>query len=78
MAAALLSFALSFDDFIITYFNAGSVDTFPKYVYITASRGIPAQANVIASAVFILAIALVVTTQVISSRRAKRLAAPIK
>jgi len=78
MAAALLSFALSFDDFIITYFNAGSVFTFPKYVYITASRGIPAQANVIASAVFIFAIALVVTTQVISSRRAKRLAAPIK
>jgi spermidine/putrescine transport system permease protein len=77
MAAALLSFALSFDDFIITYFNAGSVNTFPKYVYISASRGIPAQANVIASAVFILAIMLVVIAQVFSARKKKKLAATL-
>ena len=42
LAAALLSFALSFDDFIITNFNSGAVTTFPKYIYIAASRGIPA------------------------------------
>lgn len=64
MAAALLSFALSFDDFIITNFNAGSTMTFPRYVYTAAARGIPAQANVIASAVFFLAIALVLISQV--------------
>jgi spermidine/putrescine transport system permease protein len=74
MAAALLSFALSFDDFIITYFNSGSVTTFPKYIYISAARGIPAEANVIASAVFILALVIVVTTQVSSAARAKHLA----
>jgi len=77
MAAAMLSFALSFDDFIITYFNSGSVYTFPKFVYISAARGIPAQANVIASAVFILALTIVIVSQVFSSRKAKRLAAPI-
>lgn len=64
MAAALLSFALSFDDFIITNFNAGATVTFPRYVYTAAARGIPAQANVIASAVFFLAIALVLISQV--------------
>ena len=74
IAAALLSFALSFDDFIITNFNSGSVSTFPKYVYISASRGIPAEANVIASAVFIFAIALVIVAQVSRAARAKRLA----
>jgi spermidine/putrescine transport system permease protein len=74
LAAALLSFSLSFDDFIITYFNAGSVQTFPTYIYIAAQRGIPPQANVIASAVFLLAIALVLVSQVMSARRAKRLA----
>jgi len=52
VAAALLSFALSFDDFIITNFNAGAAMTFPRYIYTAAARGIPAQANVIASAVF--------------------------
>ena len=74
MAAALLSFALSFDDFIITNFNSGSVSTFPKYIYISASRGIPAEANVIASAVFIFALVLVIIAQVSRVARNKRLA----
>lgn len=75
VAAALLSFALSFDDFIITNFNSGAATTFPKFVYVAASRGIPAEANVIASAVFLLAITLVIVTQVSSTLRARRLAA---
>ena len=64
IAAALLSFALSFDDFIITNFNAGAAVTFPRYVYTAAARGIPAEANVIASAVFFLAIAAVLISQI--------------
>jgi spermidine/putrescine transport system permease protein len=72
-AAALLSFALSFDDFIITNFNAGPDMTFPRYVYTAAARGIPAQANVIASAVFFLAIALVLISQVGGAVKRRRL-----
>lgn len=75
MAAALLSFALSFDDFIITNFNAGPADTFPKFVYTAASKGIPAEANVIGSAVFLFAIAIVFVVQIRGARKAKRLAA---
>ena len=74
IAAALLSFALSFDDFIITNFNSGAFVTFPKYVYTAAARGIPAEANVIASAVFFIAIVLVVTSQVSAAAKRKRLA----
>ena len=76
VAAALLSFALSFDDFIITSFNSGSASTFPKFVYVAASRGIPAEANVIASAVFLIAIALVVVSQVSAAMRAKSVRRP--
>jgi len=75
VAAALLSFALSFDDFIITNFNSGAATTFPKFIYVAAARGIPAEANVIASAVFILAISLVVASQVTSALRKRRQAA---
>ncbi|RZS59140.1 spermidine/putrescine transport system permease protein [Microcella putealis] len=64
IAAALLSFALSFDDFIITNFNRGAEVTFPSFIYTAAARGIPAEANVIASAVFLLAILLVIIAQV--------------
>lgn len=74
VAAALLSFALSFDDFIITNFNSGTTDTFPKFIYVSAARGVPAEANVIASAVFILAIVLVLAQQISAAARRKRLA----
>jgi len=73
VAAALLAFALSFDDFIITNFNRGAIDTLPSFIYTAAARGIPAEANVLASAVFLLAIAGVVTAQVGGAIRRKRL-----
>lgn len=68
-AAALLAFSLSFDDFIITNFNSGQFTTFPKFVYVSATRGIPAQANVIASAMFLLALTLVLVAQAVGRRR---------
>ena len=67
-AAALLAFSLSFDDFIITNFNSGTLTTFPEFVYVSAARGIPAQANVIGSAMFFLALAIVIAGQLISKK----------
>ena len=74
VAAALLSFALSFDDFIITAFVSGNFETFPKYIYTAAVRAIPAQANVFASIIFLLAIVVVVGTQLSAAARRRRLA----
>lgn len=72
-AAALLAFSLSFDDFIITNFNSGNTDTFPKFVYVAATRGIPAQANVVGSAMFIIALLIVLTGQLVAARRRRTL-----
>ncbi|MGL5849242.1 MAG: ABC transporter permease, partial [Phycicoccus sp.] len=48
LAGALLAFSLSFDDYIITNFNASpSSITFPMYVWGSAQRGAPVQVNVI-------------------------------
>ncbi|MEN9305523.1 MAG: hypothetical protein RLY76_791 [Actinomycetota bacterium] len=69
--AALLAFSLSFDDFIITNFNSGIESTFPKFVYVSAARGIPAQANVIGSAMFFIALFIVIIGQVVSRQRKK-------
>lgn len=74
LAAALLSLALSFDDYIVTAFNSGTETTFPKFVFTAAVRGIPPEANVIGSAVFIFAIALVLVFQIGGAMRAKALA----
>jgi spermidine/putrescine transport system permease protein len=69
VAGALLAFALSFDDFIITNFNSGAVNTFPKFVWVSSLRGIPAQANVIGSAMFFLALIAVLLGQFVARRR---------
>ena len=68
-AGALLAFALSFDDFIITNFNAGSTVTFPMYVWGSAQRGTPVQINVIGTAMFIIAVAMVLVGRLITARR---------
>ncbi|MEV5438243.1 ABC transporter permease [Streptomyces sp. NPDC052682] len=71
-AGALLAFALSFDDFIITNFTAGSTVTFPMFVWGSAQRGTPVQINVIGTAMFVLAVLLVLTSMVVSHRRNKQ------
>lgn len=71
-AGALLSFALSFDDYIVTSFNAGNSVTFPMYVWGSAQRGTPVQVNVIGSAMFLLAVVLVVAGQLVAGRRRAR------
>jgi spermidine/putrescine transport system permease protein len=69
LAAALLSFSLSFDDFIITNLNSGQSVTFPMYVWGAAQRGIPPQINVIGTVMFLLALALVVGGEAAQRRR---------
>jgi spermidine/putrescine transport system permease protein len=58
LAAALLSFALSLDDFIITLFNAGSLVTFPLYINGSFRVKFPPEVNVLASVILIVSVAL--------------------
>jgi spermidine/putrescine transport system permease protein len=58
LAAALLSFALSLDDFIITLFNAGSLVTFPLYINSSFRVKFPPEVNVLASVILIVSVAL--------------------
>jgi spermidine/putrescine transport system permease protein len=55
LAGALLTFALSIDDYIITSFNNGATQTFPLWVYGAAQRNggsVPAQVNVMGTLIF--------------------------
>jgi spermidine/putrescine transport system permease protein len=72
VAAALLSFSLSFDDYIITTFNSGGVRTFPLFVFGANQRGIPPQVNAIASAMFLIAFVIVAVGQLRNMRNARR------
>lgn len=71
-AGALLAFALSFDDYIITNFNAGATTvTFPMYVWGAAQRGTPVQINVIGTIMFLGTVAIVGIAQAVGARRRK-------
>jgi spermidine/putrescine transport system permease protein len=69
LAGALLSFALSIDDFVITYFNAGSEVTFPIFVWGSAQRGVPPQVNVFGTVIFVVALTLMVINVLYQRRR---------
>jgi spermidine/putrescine transport system permease protein len=56
VAAAMLAFALSLDDFIITLFNAGNRVTYPLYVYGARRAAFPPQINVLATAILLLSL----------------------
>ena len=71
LAGALLSFALSIDDFVITNFVAGSKVTFPLFVWGAARVGAPPQVNVIGSAIFIVAVLAMLANVLVQMRRSK-------
>lgn len=61
-AAAMLSFALSLDDFVITLFNSGSSVTYPLYVYGARRAAFPPQINVVATAILVASLLLLGAT----------------
>jgi spermidine/putrescine transport system permease protein len=70
LAASLLAFALSIDDFIITFFNAGEkVETFPIRIYGAMQKGIPPQVNVLASMILFLSVAVLMTGTIAGMRK---------
>jgi spermidine/putrescine transport system permease protein len=74
LGAALLAFALSIDDFVISNFNSGDTVTFPLFIFGASQRGIPVEVYSIATILFAATVAAMLFT-VWQQRRAERLAA---
>jgi spermidine/putrescine transport system permease protein len=69
LAAGLLAFALSVDDFVITYFNSGATVTFPLFVWGAARIGAPPQVNVLGTLIFVVALGLMLVNVLLQRRR---------
>jgi spermidine/putrescine transport system permease protein len=69
IAAALLAFSLSIDDFVITNFTAGKTQTFPMFIYAKSRIGIPVQVNVIGTCIFLVAVGGVALTTLAGRRK---------
>ena len=76
LAAGLLAFVLSIDDYVITTFNAGSTITLPLWIYGVSRFGVPAQVNVIGTLIFMLGVAYVVVS-LMRNRRAENAPIPV-
>jgi spermidine/putrescine transport system permease protein len=72
LAALLLCFAISIDDFVVTYFNAGGRITFPLFVWGSARVGAPPQVNVIGTAIFVVAVTAMLANVLYQRRREVR------
>jgi len=71
LAALLLCFAISIDDFVVTYFVAGPETTFPLFVWGAARVGAPPQVNVIGTAIFVVAVGAMLANVLLQNRRSK-------
>ena len=72
LSALLLCFALSIDDFVITNFNSGETVTFPLFVWGAARVATPPQINVIGTAIFAIAVTIMLVNVVVQMGRAKK------
>lgn len=77
LSAALLGFALSIDDFVITYFVSGPTQTFPLFVWGAARVSVPPQVNVVASAIFLVSVLFMVGNVLWGLRAARRSREPL-
>jgi spermidine/putrescine transport system permease protein len=71
LAGGLLAFALSIDDFVITQFNAGTVITFPLWIWGATRLGLPPQVNVMGTLIFAIGVLLAVVNAINARRRAR-------
>jgi spermidine/putrescine transport system permease protein len=71
LAALLLCFAISIDDFVVTYFNAGPEVTFPVFVWGAARVATPPQINVVGTTIFAVAVTAMVANVLLQTRRTK-------
>lgn len=75
LAAALLSFSLSIDDFIVTYFVSGDTQTFPVAIYNQSRISTPPTVYVLSSTILFVSVAILAGATYYKIRRDRRLGA---
>ncbi len=74
----IMAFTLSLDDFIVSKFINGSVQTIPIYLYnALAKRGADPTLRALSSVLFVAVLAVLVTLNIVSARRNRKAAAAV-
>ena len=69
VAGALLAFALSIDDYVVTSFVNGQVETFPLWVFGATRIGVPPQVNVMGTLIFLGGVGIAVANALLARRQ---------
>ena len=65
-----LSFTLSLDDFVVTKFNKGDVNTISTYVYDGLKRGLDPAVRALSTILFVTVMAVLIIVNIVGARRA--------
>jgi spermidine/putrescine transport system permease protein len=71
LAGALLAFAISVDDFVVTSFVSGSTLTFPLWIWSATRNGLPPQVDVLGTLIFTFGLAIAGVMALVSRRSAR-------
>jgi spermidine/putrescine transport system permease protein len=72
LAGALLAFAISIDDFVVTSFVSGSTQTFPLWIWSATRNGLPPQVDVLGTLIFVFGLLLAAGSALTGRRRPAR------
>ncbi|MFE3450733.1 ABC transporter permease [Nonomuraea sp. NPDC059194] len=72
VSGALLAFALSIDDFVITQFTSGAMQTFPLWIWGATRIGVPPQVNILGTLIFAVGVAIAIVNSVTARRRVQQ------
>jgi spermidine/putrescine transport system permease protein len=71
LSGALLAFALSIDDFVITNFTSGTTVTFPLWIWGATKKGLPAEVNIMGTFIFLLGVLIAIGSAISARRKAR-------
>jgi spermidine/putrescine transport system permease protein len=71
-ASASAEAAISFDDYVVTSFNAGQTQTFPLFIFGATRQGVPAEVNVLATILLVTVLVLMGLNVMIQKQLARR------
>ena len=77
VTGALIAFTMSIDDFVISYFTAGSTSTLSIEIYSMVRRRVSPELNAVSTLLFVVVLALLIIINVREARQEKRASLPL-
>ena len=72
MSAFLICLTYSIDDFMISYFNCGTMQTLPIAIYSMTRKKVSPEINALSAIMFLVILAIILTSNAMDSRAYKR------